>query len=252
MSRNDVLVVGYPKSGNTWLSRLLGDILNSPVTGFGTAHPICEEGKDRPGKYIVRQLHLKPVVSVLTPNFDAWEYSLPEAQGEKIIFIDRNPLDVMVSVYHYWQMEDMDKAIDAVLYGTHPLLKVGPLAKFNKTWNEVIASKWSMKFEITGVSYEALRAATSGEDGAYYLQSILEAIGLPEAKDTKRINEAIERQSFDNRKKELERNGDQYNYGKDVQLRNLRKGNIGSWSDELTLRQVNRAKHELGKQGLYA
>jgi len=31
MAANDILIVGYPRSGNTWISRLLGDALNSPV-----------------------------------------------------------------------------------------------------------------------------------------------------------------------------------------------------------------------------
>jgi hypothetical protein len=42
-----VLVVGYPKSGNTWLTRLTAELLNAPVRGFWNEphrEEIAEEG----------------------------------------------------------------------------------------------------------------------------------------------------------------------------------------------------------------
>lgn len=37
-----IWVVGYPKSGNTWLARLLGDALNSPVTSYPSLGALME------------------------------------------------------------------------------------------------------------------------------------------------------------------------------------------------------------------
>src|SRR6185436_11037023 len=34
MTKRRVLVVGYPKSGNTWLTRLTAELLGAPVKGF--------------------------------------------------------------------------------------------------------------------------------------------------------------------------------------------------------------------------
>ena len=34
MAKRRVLVVGYPKSGNTWLTRLTAELLGAPVKGF--------------------------------------------------------------------------------------------------------------------------------------------------------------------------------------------------------------------------
>ena len=32
--KNKVIITGYPKSGNTWLTRLIAEALDSPVIGF--------------------------------------------------------------------------------------------------------------------------------------------------------------------------------------------------------------------------
>ena len=48
---DDTFIVSYPRSGNTWLSRILGDLLDSPVTGIFDARPLAEEGLDRQGEF---------------------------------------------------------------------------------------------------------------------------------------------------------------------------------------------------------
>ena len=35
MTKRRMLVVGYPKSGNTWLTRLAAELLGAPVKDFG-------------------------------------------------------------------------------------------------------------------------------------------------------------------------------------------------------------------------
>ena len=50
MTKRRVLVVGYPKSGNTWLTRLTAELLGAPVKGFWKvpqAREIAVEGQDR-------------------------------------------------------------------------------------------------------------------------------------------------------------------------------------------------------------
>ena len=56
--KEPIIVAGYPKSGNTWLSWLLGDTFNCSVGGYHGAKRLCTEGEDRLGNYHVMQLHV--------------------------------------------------------------------------------------------------------------------------------------------------------------------------------------------------
>ena len=102
---NEIIVTGYPKSGNTWLSRLLGDILNSPVTGRDDyeAVPISQEGLDRSGDYTIIQLHLVPDCSNHNNQFITNRFHIcPDNHtDEKIVIPIRDPRDVAVSCMHY-------------------------------------------------------------------------------------------------------------------------------------------------------
>lgn len=219
MSDKDVIIVGFPKSGNTWLARLLGDILDSPVIGWGSAHPIAEEGLNRMGGYVVRQLHLKPVRG----NSDqfiqsAWEANLNAWFGERVIFVCRDPRDVVVSVKYYWGMESIESAIEAMGNGTHPLVGVGRWVDFIEAWRNVFS------FPMSWIKYENLHARTEDE-----LASLLKSIGLPEY--VKNVHQAVQRQSFDNKRKQISEDGDTRPYGKSIQLTNLRKGIVGDWKN---------------------
>lgn len=50
MELNTIVITGYPKSGNTWLTRLVGEVTQFPVVGFWNEpdNPeIAIEGLDR-------------------------------------------------------------------------------------------------------------------------------------------------------------------------------------------------------------
>lgn len=215
----NIFVTGYPKSGNTYLSRLLGDVLNSPVGGMYNAKPICEEGNDREGGYHIRQLHLKvwngddiPDWNIAIPN--AWWFYPKAYNGEKIIHVVRHPFDVCVSCHHYWQRDNLTETIKAVGYGTHPLKSHGAWSNFVLGWLDV---------QVPVVRFEELV-----QNPTLTIVKTLDALDI-DVPDTTMIVQAVERQSFDKRRKELEQNGNKYNYGRDVQLRNLRKGQPGDW-----------------------
>lgn len=51
-----IIIVGYPKSGNTWLTRLVAQICNSPVAGFLDANHVIVndfviEGEEKPKSF---------------------------------------------------------------------------------------------------------------------------------------------------------------------------------------------------------
>lgn len=204
-----IYVVGYPKCGNTWLSRLLGDALDSPIGGkeSDNRQAIADEGHNRKGEYLIKQRHITHY-----PD-DAY----------KVVFITRDPRDVCISVQHYWGIHDLTKAINIVGNGLWPVPHGGGWSGFNNHWSVILTpDDW--------VKYEELHSDTAGS-----LERILVNLNIEPVND---IAQVVERQSFDARKKQLEQDGDNHPHGKLVQLKNLRAGRVGDWRNVLNCEQA--------------
>jgi hypothetical protein len=220
-----VIIVGYPKSGNTYLARLMGSLLDSPVVGYKNGLPLAAEGSSRPGEYFITQLHLKPTIM---PDEDE---AIPDIghfntccwNGERIIHIVRDPRDVAVSVVHYWELKSIHDTIEVMGKGTFPLSMHGPWSEFVDSW----LREFTLRLESDNytVLFEDLI-----KDPAKTTGLILDWMSLPHPGD-ERIAKAIECQSFDNKIREIERDGDTRPWGKATQLKNLRKGIVGDWKN---------------------
>lgn len=235
MSDKEVIVVGYVKSGNTWLARLLGDILDSPVVGFKKATPIATEGKDRNGEYTVRQLHLRFTNDCSGDGFlqTGWLACENNWNGEKVVHITRDPRDIAVSAMNYWNIDSIDKTIECMINGLHPLAGVGK-------WNDFIWQWINCKsFPVYRTSYELLSTNTLKEM-INILWFFRINISAP------RISQAINRQSFSNKVKEINNDGDTRPYGKAIQLKNLRKGIVGDWKKHLSKEQNDKIIDNFG------
>lgn len=236
MSAKDIVVVGYPRSGNTWLARLLGDYLDSPVTGFQSARPIATEGLDRKGGYIVRQLHLKPVrggaaeflVSPQQANINA-------LQGERIVFAIRDPRDVAVSASFYWE-KPLGTIINAMKNGVHPLEAVGQWVDFNRAWLDLDGN-----IPVAVVPYELM--VENGEDA---FGNLLVALGLAKTADDPRIASAYQRQDIHSKRLQIQSDGDGRPYGKTIQLKHLRKGVAGDWKNYFSKNDLRAADLAFG------
>ncbi len=58
--KKKVIIVGYPKSGNTWITRLTAELLNCPVKGFlyeKDNNEIAIEGLNRTSIYECYKSH---------------------------------------------------------------------------------------------------------------------------------------------------------------------------------------------------
>lgn len=91
MSRIEIFTTGFPRSGNTWLNRLLSDLLSSPMQTKPNEE-IEYFGAKRNGIYVVRKTH-----------WYATEYNGKGYGGEKskMIWIQRDPRDMAVSIMFY-------------------------------------------------------------------------------------------------------------------------------------------------------
>ena len=221
MSRQVIYVLGYPKSGTTWLSRLLGDTLNSPV---GSVRPkdepstVATEGQDRSGSYYIRQGHAIPVDDQPSPVVAKHgRIAHKSITNEKIVIMVRDPRDVAVSAQHHWKMKTLSQAVNCMVFGKWPIVHGEGWTKWVKAWQGVddTVNCWT--------SYEALSQATVVELGR-----ILDSLDIDKPTALKAV---VERQSFAVRRKWTQQHGEDLNYGKKFQLEFLRKGIIGDWKN---------------------
>jgi hypothetical protein len=201
--KQQIWVVGAPKVGNTWLSRLLGTVLDSPVGGEdGRKMPVAQEGIGRTGKFWIAQAHSKK-----------------RETDEPIVFIYRDPRDTIVSAKFYWKMKTWSQAIDGVTKAAWP---------YNRVWHEFV-DYWLIGGNADSVvTYEQLRAQPE-----LHLSRVLKEI---DKQAIVSVDAAVERQEFGRKRKQVEKQGDNMPYGKDVQQSMLRKGEVGDWKNHLTIK----------------
>jgi hypothetical protein len=200
-SAREIVVLAYPKSGSTWLARLLGDLLNAPVAGDPGFKPLAEEGADRTGDFIIRQSHL-----------------LERGDKRYIIGILRDPRDVAVSAAYYWQMASIEQAIECMALGAFPLThKLFSPPGYKDYMLDMMSG---ILDDLT--SYEMLLLDPVSE-----LQALCDGLGVEPVRD---IMDVVERQSFAMRKSKI---GDHLPHGAAVQNRLMRKGEMDSWRDEM-------------------
>jgi hypothetical protein len=93
----DVIIVGYPKSGNTWVTRLVAELIGCPVVGFldyDDQPEIAREGLNRRSDYQCFKSH-----------HQLHELCDIDTNTKKIIYVVRDPRDVCISGAHYFHFE---------------------------------------------------------------------------------------------------------------------------------------------------
>lgn len=233
--RQTIYICGYPKSGNTWLARLVGDVLDCPVGStitWATTQCIGYEGQERPGPYYVRYGHEVPVDGIrehIVNDTDTLNWQM--LTTEPVLFMYRDPRDIVLSIAHHWGLTHND-AICYMADGTFPIAFGGGYRPFMRAW-------LSAQFPILTTSYEFLSDGTEAE-----IARILSILGIDVPSE--HIAACVERQSFAARKAWTERNGDTLPYGKAFQMHFLRRGQVGTWRDELPRNYWPRIEVEWG------
>lgn len=172
---------------------------------------IASEGWARPEPFVVRKIHARlidvkggPVVP--EPHRLAWR----NLTDERIVLIFRDPRDISVSLAFYMRI-----SLNESIQRLHDGVKC-------RNWQDHVKRWLNAEFEYVRTSYERL-----SEDAVAEATRILREGDLPV--NGKRIVAVVERQSFDNRKAHIHKQGDKYWRGKDFNLRFMRKGIIGDW-----------------------
>jgi hypothetical protein len=232
-----IIVIGYPKSGCTWATRLVAELVGCPVAGFwqSNKNEIAVEGEDRVSDYRCYKSHHPLSELGVLPND-------PEAS---LIYILRDPRDVAVSAANHFQFDRFpavtgifrllpqgDKLFRHTLY---PLLVrqnyrlervTEALLHGSAAVHRTVAIPWRnhwrpyMEAGVPIIRYEDLLTTAEAECGR-----ILHHLGLNRSQ--KEISNAIRNQSFARKKETL------LQQGETGRAKFLRVGRSGQWREQL-------------------
>lgn len=243
-----VYIVGFPKSGNTWLTRLLADCLRAPVLPRGVldgpeqAAEVNELLGVKPweAELILTKAHILPQDLVKHANIPV----------QKVAYVYRDFRAVCVSAFFYWNNVDQDLS---ALLPIHRLFSLsasevighikarvqlhryvlalsrnqidwfkrwtGPWSAHVATWQSFGAADKNIHF--VAISYEKLL-----ENPFSSLCHVVRSLGVPWP-GIDRVRQAIERQSFSATRARLQARSNQGTDANHTKL--LRKGNAFDW-----------------------
>ncbi|MFY0643076.1 MAG: sulfotransferase domain-containing protein [Bacteroidia bacterium] len=236
----NILIIGYPKSGTTWLSRLVGEVLQAPVKGYWNAShdDPATEGLDRESDYCCYKSHI------------SYENLRKQERVHKCIYLYRDPRDIAVSGAYFFQ-KPVSKLFRLPLinyaYGFYEKNFILPSMKLkmsedivtgNTRFAKALGLPWSEHLkpylkdnDILKISFEELRTEPSRS-----IKKITDYLDI--TVDNSQISQAIENQSLKSVKKVSLLAGD----------RIVREGKLGNWKTELPLRAKSLLNMSLKKE----
>ncbi|MDY8138860.1 sulfotransferase domain-containing protein [Aquimarina sp. 2201CG5-10] len=242
MSKKNIIIVGYPKSGTTWISRLVAELVQCPLRGdwgYEDFESLYTEGNHRDSSFQCFKSHHEyqeiNTVSNLTIH--------------KVIYIIRDPRDIVISGMHYFRFTT--RYISVLKRIRLHTLEQFLREKFNqnlslkkkkkrmiqavlykgKNVNRWLKPSWKKHYQgylnknILFITYENLLNSPKTE-----CDKIMKYLDIVTTSD--HIKQSIEKQSFRKRKKEVLRQDDS-------SLKKLiRKGSSGYWKEEFTEKEI--------------
>lgn len=262
LGKEPIFIIGYPKSGNTWLARLISDAFSSPIVGGDNPIDQADKKQSYTGQFLIYKSHYS-------------KQSKPDyiKESSKILYIVRDFRDVLVSGFfhnHRGANEykyTIENTLDLRFHSFYRYYFVRQVDRMIRKWqgSEITVFRNNIKKFISILKYFVLREKwpTSLSVGNWS-EHVSHWIELPNAcviryedllADTfatlkksfskikiscsdQRLFEAIERQSFKTRKKEFQKKGDQVN------TVFMRKGVAGDWKrflDEKMIQHIKKA-----------
>lgn len=223
-------VVSYPKCGRTWLRVMLLEYLDSLDMPRGE---FLDAGKIQlPEGRVLRFDHHKagwvPAPKATPPNVP----DLENYQNRMVIFLVRDPRDVLVSSYYHLRFRENIYQDDLATFIRDPLVGAEKVARFMQIWLQ--AGERLSQFLL--MRYEDLHA-----DGAQELRRLLAFLELPVEEE--KVLAAVENASF-KRMKKREQSGDlkepwmrSGSPGSEHAMK-VRKGKVGSFREECSQEDI--------------
>lgn len=203
MPKKNIVIVGYPKSGTTWLSRLMAELIECPLVGdwgFNEIQALYKEGEERDANYQCFKSH---------HTFD----QLTQVADDpifKVIYIVRDPRDIVISGMHYFNFSSRTKNILKKLKkGANSRFKfseenkkkrmIHAVLKGDKKVNQWLEHSW--KFHLNDYKKKAV-LLVKYEDLLNNPQQVCDTIlnYIEVKKKSAHILESINKQSFEKRK----------------------------------------------------
>ncbi|MDY0365398.1 MAG: sulfotransferase domain-containing protein [Arcobacteraceae bacterium] len=234
--KEDLYVIGFPKSGNTWLARLLSDITNSNIDVKMENDLInsSENSEEKTGKYLIHKIHIANDLERVLKSKKV--YIVRDVRASMVsgffhghrLFQDKNVNDnILLNILFHYEILKLNKKWQGSFLARiqHiPFLIIEKLFKINRqtvgNWSEHVEF-WTKQQDIVVVRYEDLLENTFIE-----LKRILDELDI--VYKSEELNQVVEKQSFSTKKKEFLKKGDTKN------AEFLRSGTKESWRELLT------------------
>ncbi len=235
----NIIVAGYPKSGCTWATRLVAELVGCPVAGFWRSekNEIAVEGRSRVSEFRCYKAH-----------HQLHELEIDPADEEnRVIYVLRDPRDIAVSGASFFEFERFPRVAAAFRYfrrgsklyhhTLYPILvrQHFRLEKMTEAllegaaevhnWCRVSWSEHRRAYEEAGVPivrYEDLLTQPEIES-----TRILRHLGLERSAEA--ITTAVRNQSFERKKEALRQ------VGETGRAKFLRVGQSEQWREKLPL-----------------
>ncbi|HLR61015.1 MAG TPA: sulfotransferase domain-containing protein [Lentibacillus sp.] len=216
---DDICLVAYPKSGNNFLLFLVAMLLYRKKIDWAT------KGE------MIQNVSSAPIENLPTPRL-VWSHDRYNPSYPKVIYLVRDPRDVVISYYHHFQKyygetRDFDEYFDAFMEGD-----IGP-----GMWDANIESWLDKQEKIKNgfllVKYEDLLENTSKE-----AKRIINFLNLDRTEQE--INEAVNWSSFDNMKALEQKQQSHLNGNSPFVNHNMpfvREGKANKWKSVLSKEQ---------------
>ncbi len=215
---DDIMLVSYPKSGNTWTRFLIGNLISKEPVNFINVEKIVPD--------IYKNRNFELLKLSLPRIMKSHEYFNPKYK--KIIYIVRDPRSVAVSYFHHLKkFNELSSGYSFVDFVK--LFVRGEIDQY-ASWSDNVSS-WintvgSDKEHFLLLKYEDLKQNTFEE-----LRKVVDFLDLD--CDENKIQEAIELSSLKEMKKleDIQKKDSKILQGSNMNQRFVRNGSLNEWKD---------------------
>jgi len=215
---DDIMLVSYPKSGNTWTRFLIGNLISKEPVNFINIENIV------PDIYKNRDFELLKLPSPRIMK--SHEYFNP--QYKKIIYIVRDPRSVAVSYFHHLKKFNEFSSNYEFINFVKRFIN-GEIDQY-ASWNDNVTS-WINTIGQNRDNFLLLRYEDLKEDTFLELKKVVDFLNLNCDED--KIKEAIELSSIEEMKKleDVQKEDSKILKGSNTNQRFVRKGSLNEWKD---------------------